>query len=483
MQSKVDKRWEEHKKYLESRKSEQWILDAKKSFDWFREIMGESEWGQRKRSVVAYFKKQQMNIFPKKGKKRDKLAVSEKVIAFHEDWIAWYMYLVESLYQRPYVNESAQLSRIYPFFCAFGRYIDVAKRISGIDTKLIELLKGRKNQADSTLFEISVALMYARNGWTVSFIPETGDKKTPDLFIERSGSQFFVECKRQAKATEYSETERKEWNKRWNILFQAMLAFNIPTFVDVSFKVDVAETSLTILKSAFNEIASKEMIGSGYLDNDQIKVTVDYINMAAVNKHFEDFQVSLYSPQMVSLYAGEYERNASYSYVHYIKGINVMGPDDDEHILNLFCTGVFSAYCAKWECLSDKSIDKKAKDVRKLLAKAVDQAPNEGNTIVHIGYETLHGPFVEFERQKKIKRSIDTFDYKKKNVKAVFCHALQPSVGADEVEWTETTMWFGRDGFEPEKMLQNNLLLFDSSVEIINEPHWYQDFNSKINVD
>ena len=58
MQSKTEARWKEHQRYIENRKTEQWIVDAKNSLDWFLEIMGKSEWDRRKKSVVAYFKKQ-----------------------------------------------------------------------------------------------------------------------------------------------------------------------------------------------------------------------------------------------------------------------------------------------------------------------------------------------------------------------------------------------------------------------------------------
>ncbi len=56
--------------------------------------MGEEEWIQRKKAVVSYFKKQQMSFFPEKGKKRKELSDPEKIIAFHQDWTAWYLYLV-----------------------------------------------------------------------------------------------------------------------------------------------------------------------------------------------------------------------------------------------------------------------------------------------------------------------------------------------------------------------------------------------------
>lgn len=480
--NEADTRWEEHLKFLEERKKEPWILDAKRSLEWFLEIMGENEWERRKKQVVAYFKKQQMSFFPDKGKEREELPDSEKRIAFHQDWTAWYLYLVESLYHRPYVSQPSQSCRIYPFFSAFGRHIETLKNIPGIYEKLTELLKGKDNQPDSTLFEISVAMMYTRNGWKVSFIPEDPNKKTPDLLVEKNDQIYFVECKRQAKVTEYSEIERKEWNVRWDYLVHVMSRFRIPAYVEATFKIEVAETPETIVASAFTEVLQRGMVGSGMcLENDQIALSVNFIDINAVNKHFNDYQVLWNSPQMVALFAGGYDSSGSYTQVHSPKGVNAIGPDDDDHILNLFCTGVNSAYCAKWECTAEISIDKKAKDVKKLLNKAVNQAPDEGQTIVHIAYETLHGPFVEFERHKKIEKSINTFDYKSKSIKAVFCHALQPSIGPEDSEWAETTIRFGREGTIPSDILPHDLLLDEEGTKIAGETHWLQDYNSSAN--
>lgn len=474
-----DKRWEEHQKYIETRNQEQWIMDAKTALDWFLEIMGHKEWAERKRSVVSYFKKQQMSFFPDKGKERKTLSDSERRIAFHKDWTAWYLYLVESLYFRPYVSQPSQSCRVYPFFSSIGRHIEIAKDIGGIEEKLNELLKGKDNQPDSMLFEISVAIMYARNGWTVTFLPETAKKKTPDLLVEKDGINYFVECKRQSKVTEYSETERKEWNKRWGKLVPVMSSHKTPTFLDVTFKVEVSETPESILSSAFSEIVANEKISSGYcFENDQVIISVNYIDMEMVNNHFQDYQVAWHSPQMISLFAGGYESSGSYTQVHSPKGVNAIGPDDEDHILNLFCTGVHNAYCAKWECVSDVSIDKKAKDVRKLLSKAVKQAPKDGDTIIHIAYETLHGPYVEIARHKKIAESINTFDYQEKSVKAVFCHAMQPSVGVEDSEWAETTIRFGREGTMASNILPHDLLLDEIATVITQDTHWHQDLNS-----
>lgn len=479
-----DARWEDHQKLIEERTQEKWILDAKKTLDWFLAVMGQEEWTERKKSIVAYFKKQQMSFFPEKGQDIEVLSEDEKVVAFNKDWTAWYLYLVESLYYRPYVSEPSQSCRIYPFFSAIGRHIEIVKKIAGIDDKLNELLKGNGNQPDSMLFEISVALMYARNGWNVSFIPETANGKTPDLLVEKDGAIFYIECKRQSKVTEYSENERKEWKKRWDKLVPVMSAYKIPTYMNVIFKTEVSVTPESILASAFIEISKENMIDSGYLlENEQVAISLNSIDMAAVNQHFTEYQVLWNSPQMVALFAGGYESNGNYTQVHSPRGINSIGPDDDEHILNLYCTGVNNAYCAKWECISEKSIDKKAKDVRKLLSKAVKQAPRDGDTIVHIAYETLEGPIVEIERHKKIANSIDTFKYDDKKIKAVFCHALQPSVGVEDSEWAETTIRFGREGTDPAKILLHDLLLEEDHTKISGDTHWYQDLISAREMD
>ncbi|MCG7654244.1 hypothetical protein MHN00_11820 [Alteromonas sp. Cnat2-8] len=470
------KQWEEHREFIKSRTQEKWVGDAKNALDWFLEVMGEDEWAKRKKAVVAYFKKQQESIFPENGKPQKYLSENEKAVAFHQDWTAWYLYLVESLFYRPYVSQPSQSCRIFPFFSAIGRHIDLIKNISGVDDKLHELLRGKINQPDAVLFEISVALMYARNGWKVSFITETPPEKSPDLLIEKGNISFYVECKRQSKVTEYSEKERNEWLKRWDKLVPAMTAYNTPTHMDILFKVEVSETNELVLVSAFNELVKNNMIDSGhFLENDQIKVSVKNIDMSSVDQHFDKYQVLWNSPQMISLFAGGYESNGNYTQIHSPKGINIVGPDDDEHVLNLYCSGVHSAYCAKWECISDISIDKKAKDVRKLLSKAIKQAPANGDTIIHIAYETLEGPQVEIERHKKIANSINTFNYGEKNVSAVYCHALQPSTGVEDSEWAETTIRFGRNGTDPTKILPHDLLLDEENTAISDDTHWLQD--------
>ncbi|RUO59618.1 hypothetical protein CWI73_12230 [Idiomarina piscisalsi] len=472
-----DQEWEVFIRFLEERRKEEWVVSAKKTLDWFLEHMGEDNWVRRKRAVVQYFRQQQSNHIPSSPARALDIEDENARVAFNKDWIAWYLYLVESVYFRPYVDEPSQSARIYPFFSAIGRYIDIATNIEGIDGKLDELLEGKENQPDSLLFEIVTAIMYQRNGWTVKFIPEDANSKTPDLFVSRGNESFYVECKRQSKVTEYSENERKEWRKRWAKLAPIMIANKTSIFVDVTFKVEISQTSEDILAKAFSAIIHKGCIDNGvYLESDELIFKASYIDMGLVDEHFDKYQVRWNSPQMIALFAGGYDSSGSYTQLHSPKGINAIGPDDDEHVLNLFCEGVHAAYCAKWECVADESINKKAKDVRKLLSKAVNQAPKSHPTIVHIGYETLHGPIVEYSRANKIYSSIENFDYKRKDIRAVYCHAIQPSNQIEGFECAETTMRFGRIGVNPEDILPHDLLLDEPGMETRNDTHWNEDF-------
>ncbi|MBA0207776.1 hypothetical protein H0256_02275 [Pectobacterium brasiliense] len=398
-------------------------------------------------------------------------------VAFHEDWVAWYLFLVECLHERPLVSELAQSARVFPFFAAVGRHIELAKKIDGIDEKLSEFLNSKINQPDSTLFELVVAIMYARNGYRVEFIPETALNKTPDLKITKDEESFFVECKRLSKVTEYSENERQEWRKRWLNLVPILTRSRKNIFLDVLFKVEVKDTDEYILAKAFNGIKSK--ISTKKLlriESDEVIILINRIDMKNVNDHFDKYMVKWNSPQMVSLLAGSFSSSENYTHLCVPKELVRVGPDDSIDILNIFCTGIHSGYCARWECIAEESINKKAKDIKTHLSKAVRQVPDNTPTIVHISYETLHGPAVEFERARKIAESINNFDCHEKDVRAIYCHAIQPSVSEEDWEIAETTLRFGKNGNDPLSILSHDMLLDEIDTCISQNTHWNEDF-------
>ncbi len=62
---------------------------------------------------------------------------------------------------------------------------------------------------------------------------------------------------------------------------------------------------------------------------------------------------------------------------------------------------------ATFSCNSDHAIERKARDVKATIARAVRQVPTDSPSILHIAFETLEGPGVEEKRMQKIIPSIE----------------------------------------------------------------------------
>lgn len=449
-------------------------IDIKKTFYWFIEFMGSDNWINRRSKVIEYFSKVGKKLY-EQPEKYD-IDSENGRIAFYQDWVAWYLYLAESLADRPAVDEPSQSSRIWPFFATIGKYIDELKQAKGIDAKLYDLLKKRINQPDSILFELVVAICYMKNGWVVEFIPESGKGKTPDLYVTRGSQSYFVECKRLAKTTKYSEEERSLWLSRWREVLPHLIQYPHSIFLDIKFKIEILKTDVSLVADAFHDMIKSDTGTHGFcFENDHIKLCARHMNMKRMREHFEKWMVKYPSPQLLSLFDDNYDPQGNYTSACEAKLLEIN--PDSESVINVFADDIKKAYCAKWECTAIESINKKAKDIKNLLVKAVKQAPKNGSTIIHIGYETLHGPTIEYIRDAKIVEILSKFNFGNKDIASIFCHSFQSRLFANnQWDFAETTRYFGFTK-EPNDLLLKNLLMDREGTTIANETHWSQDFN------
>jgi hypothetical protein len=453
--------------------AEPWITDVKRALDWFIELMGRDEWRRRRTGVTEYFHSIDKIKYTEEDIQDYGFERKFAPIAVYTDWISWYMYLVESIFERAGCDDPSQSSRIYPFFSAIGRDINLLKQMKGINRRLEVLFNEGQNKPDSTLYELVVAAHYARDHWTVEFLEDHPSRKTPDLEISKGTENFWVECKRFAKVTEYAEKERLEWQKRVKHLFNAMRIEGIPASAEVTFKIPLEETDEVILGSTFTHYCRSGMIRSGqmlthpYLDFKAIP-----LDLAHINSILEASPTRPTSPLMIELLSGTYELHGNYTQLINPRQIEFINPDDRLFVLNQFYSSVYEAYIAKWDCVAPTSIDKKAKDINKMLSKALRQIPDEGDGIIHIGYETVTGPLVEIRRQEKINQVIDGFNFGSKNIKAVFLNSFQLRPKLDGSDWAETILFFEREKDSP---LPKNLLLAPDSTELRDDTHWAED--------
>uniref|UniRef100_UPI0023F75834 hypothetical protein n=3 Tax=unclassified Chryseobacterium TaxID=2593645 RepID=UPI0023F75834 len=341
---------------------EDWLIPAKKCLDWFISEMGEEEWSRRRMTVADYFQGLKQVTLTEEDIQHGDFAKKFSPIAIYSDWISWYMYLVESIFLRQGCDDPSQSSRIYPFFAVIGGGIELLKKIEGINEKISTILNEKQNMPDSTLFELTIALFYAKKGYKVIFLEERKDQKMPDLKVSKGTEIFFVECKRFGKTTGYAEEERLEWQRRSKHLFNAMRIQKIPSHADVIFKVPLAETDEFLLGRAFTAYVKSNKINDGsILSNHQIDFRAYPLDIDEFNRKLSNAPSRPNSPQMIYDLLGKFDIQGNYTLLAGPSRIDSINPDDKLFVLNDFYGAVHEVYSAQWESISDESINYKAK--------------------------------------------------------------------------------------------------------------------------
>ena len=456
-----------------------WVHDAKVCLKWFIDVMGDEEWVRRRSQVVAYFQQVAEATY---GQSSTSSVTVEpgayQPMAVYDDWIGWYMYLVECLVDRPTCDEPMQSARVYPFFASIGKQVNSLKSVVGVDKRILELLNQKQNQPDPTLYELIVAACYCRNGWDVGFIEEHPSTKTPDFWAKKDGRVIQVECKRMAKTTAYAEEERQDWLRRWKRLNSRLTIKQPSLHLKVRFKVPVRDTQIDVLLDLFEAGYQNSDTYEFSTSNDFVELKVEEIDMSSVNAHFEKYHVKSPSPQMIKLLAGEYIPTGNYTMMVVPESVAMIGEDDGLHACDAFYTGIKHAFSAEWTCDALESIDAKAKEARRVLRKALGQMQDGMPGVIHIGYETLSGSFVEFARHSKIAMIVNALDVGSKDIKAVFFNAFQCVASVDQqFECAETTLSFGNSNdMPPDEILAHQLMLDRDDTQAVDDTHWRQDF-------
>lgn len=345
-------------------------------------------------------------------------------IRVQADEIAWYLFLCQQALEDPVCTDISQSQRALPFFAGLGARWQHAQRVQGLGRKLDELLTDYRQEPDGLLFEILVALAYAAEGWEVTLLPE-GAQKTPDMHIVREGREFFVECKRMARKTQYAETERNEFLQRWDRAKSILLANRQWVWFKGDFHVEASTLEPGFLADVFRGALPLSPAGSGKLihQSDQATIHARLIDHAAVREHMRGNWVKAHSPTLIRLLGADWAPdNAATTILHMVKtaqvawcDVPVLGSYVDEIGFACGFTRSFDA---------EDSIDKKARDVTKLLSEAVKQVPADRPSIIHIAAETMEGAVIERRRTEKVMQRVPGFTTGKP-VAAVRFHRLQ----------------------------------------------------------
>lgn len=393
-------------------------VGIRRALDWFLDYIGDSKWSEHKAEIEKHLA-ENFQFNPSSC-----FDVSQPLASVPCPTIFWYLYLAEKYLTSLPEYEPVQGARILPVFIRLGSNLDLLEQVGGVSEKVNELVTKRPDQADSALFELLVAVLWKRNHWTeVWFEPESASKKSQDLYAQSGNTKWAIECKRLSKNSEYSTRERKKWLRMWLPLSRWLKQNSHAIVLDIVFHVE-----LETLRDDFvvTELAGKLPLITSYpcqiISNNVWSVSVKRVEFERADSHLRQYYVKYPSDQIAELIGGYRDPNRGFTFAC----AGNFTSQGTGHPFDIYLDKMSFAACAFWHCDAPQSIEKRARDIRKQLSKAVNQLPIDVPGVVHVGLETLDGVAVEAERYKRILNTVDNFNANGKNLKWIFCHLFQP---------------------------------------------------------
>jgi len=425
----------------------------------FLSQMSNEEWQARRKYIID-----SLNDYPEfTGLEK------AKPIRVREDEIGWYLFLCEQTLEDPLCVESSQAQRILPFFTGIGERWAYAGKVKGLERKIKEVLANYKSAPDGVIFEILVSLSYAAKGWDVELLEEKPPEKSPDMVVRKNDVELFIECKRLDRRTAYSEKERNEFLRLWDAAVPVLIANKQWVWLKAIFHAEGSALSTDFLAQILQQtlpIGNEETL---LHDSADATIYARHIDIKAVNLHLEKFMVKEPSPMLNNLLGDDWApENSEVSAIYLGKRGHIAGCEVP--MLSTYIEEIVWACGITRKFDSEMSINKKARDITKLLSGAVEQVPQDKPSIIHIAAETLEGRDVELRRTEKVMSKIPLF-VTDKPVLGVRFHRLQSN--------SRTSMLFEFDE-TIEKFQVNGVVLKDipsqvivpDHVEIVNGRHW-----------
>ncbi|WP_158991695.1 hypothetical protein [Mucilaginibacter sp. L196] len=438
--------------------------DVERCFNWFRSFMSPSEWLERRAKIENYIEHAIMV-----GYGIDKAEAPTLSVSFNEDKIGWYMYLMDTCMNAASCYEPVAGARLFSIFKRLGECFTELSAIKGVNKKVRRLIKNDPTEADAVLFELLVALVWVRNGYTVSFIPELKHTRQPDIKAIKDGKEWFIECKRLSKSPDYSAREKAKWLKMLSYIRNLLMERDM--VLDVTIHKELEKLPDTFLFDQLFEKLKLVTTPGWVVTNSLLSCQVWFVDYQAVNKHLEDFSVRSPSPQLNKLIAGKLDDNKGFS-SGTMAQVFRLGPGIGN---NIFTDQVGKAFGAFWSCDAPKATDKKARDIKQHLEKALSQLPMDEHSVVHVGIETYDGLDVEVERFKKINHTVNGMEIKNQNLTWIYVHFFQSYAPPDQ-SWVfdESLVRFNNTLLNvPEPLKHTSLIIpFDKTEE--NNMHWFK---------
>ena len=435
--------------------------DVLRSWEWFMSLFSKNEWRER-RTVIE----DKIRVRPESSDPFSKSLDQGVLQVVNDDQIGWYLYLVETFLFEPHKYEFFQGARVIPIFKRLGLDFEDLLQIEGIRSKVKNIIKVRKSEAEPLIFEILVALLWKKNGWKTNFITESKTGKMPDLKVEKGSETFFIECKRQKKSSDYVYRETKKRQILISHINKELIKRNL--LLEIVFHVELESLEDTYLKDLLTEHFISSRIPKKISVPGMVDIHFSRINIPKVNSYLNAYLVKNHSPTLNYLIGGKSMDNLAFTSGLIGKFYRI----GDGEVGNEFVGAISNAYGVISYCDAEGAVSAKARDIKGQLHSALSQFQPKQNVIVYIGMETFDGPEVEAKRLGKIQVTLNDLGIRGKDLKWIFLHFFQ-SYSTPNQNWVldETVKSFGNIKSIKEMPLRSRYLLAETN-ENFALGHW-----------
>ena len=366
------------------------LVHLKAGLDAFLSHLPSHQWQQRRNAILERIRRRENGA---------RLAESSPIRDF-EDEIGWYLLLCEKATTDPLCLEVSQSQRVLPYFAGIGERWQYAGKVKRIEAKVREILWRQRKDPDGLIFEVCVALSYAAKGWEVEFIEE-GSDKSPDMLVRKGNREYVVECKRMARRTQYSEEERDQFLVLWDNAKDLLVRNGQWLWFRGEFRADISELPEHFLAELFKTSLPVGLGDQTLHESSLATIRVRQIDSARVRAHLKQTYVKAHSPALTQLLGTNWAPdNSAVTMIHSVRLAHYQGCEAE--VMGSFVEDMNFACGFTRSFYSPRSIDKKARDVNKLLSDAVRQVPNDVPSIIHIAAEAMEGADVERRRTEKV---------------------------------------------------------------------------------
>lgn len=405
----------------------------KKGYVFLKNNLHPNDWANRRKVIIDYLIERPTDYSSTNSK-----------IRFKDDEIAWYIFLCEEFFRNPLCTNPSQMSRITPWVISLGRSVDVLEKLDNVQVKIKDLVKKYKNNPDGTFFELLVAASYLRKGFKVEFL-ETKGIKTPDLRIYDEENEFFVECKKLQRRTDYAEKERDIYLVSWDGIKHKLLKDFPNYWFEIEIKKEIVGEKLIDFNKKFSCL--KELSNSNmFFEDEEVIIHGKRQNILSINKYLDNNYVKMESFTFSKLLGGEYVRSNS-DRTHILEMQPEYFKAASAPVLGLFVRKLAHFCGATRKFTNEKSQNKKAKAVGKQITEALDQLRGFQNKVVHVLYEAMETEDVESLRWSKIEENIlDILPCIDESTDSIKLHRVQYLESVDQMfDVLETIKVWGKD--------------------------------------